>query len=416
MKKNHLTKQLLSISLAGLLASFAGSASASGFQLFQYNGASVGDANAGGAAIADDASTNFTNAAGLVRLKRPQIVVSANQVLTQNKFTGMSSLLGSGAVSNNGSGTIPSLHYGSPINDKWSVGFSATVPFGNSSDFPSDGFQRLYATKSTIQTINLSPSLTYKFNDKFSFGAGFDAQRMSATLNQVVRPGVADIVNEASGWGYGWHAGVLYQFTPATRVGLSYRSQVSQSLSGTSTLNSLTTGAPLAVSNALTTNITLPAMTTLSIYHDVTSKWALMASVNYTQWNSIQNITLNGLALAAPNNTATITQNYSNTWRASVGTAYAINDKWLVRAGVGYDQTPTNDAARIIRLPDNDRWLVAVGARFRITKQLALDMGWTHIFIKDASINNRSATAGSLTGNFKNSADVIGAQLTYDFM
>jgi long-chain fatty acid transport protein len=128
---------------------------------------------------------------------------------------------------------------------------------------------------------------------------------------------------------------------------------------------------------------------------------------------------LNGLAQIPGTglpSSSSIPQNYRNTWRASVGTAYAITDRWLVRAGVGYDQTPTQDSTRIIRLPDNDRWLVGVGARFRVTKQLSLDAGWQHIFIKDAKINNTTAGIGNLSGTVKSRADVVGLQLTYDFM
>ncbi|MFU8797615.1 MAG: OmpP1/FadL family transporter, partial [Gammaproteobacteria bacterium] len=312
------------------------------------------------------------------------------------------------AVSRN-SATVPSLHYASPINDKLFFGFSITSPFGSSTNFPMDGIQRNFATKSSIQTINLSPSIAYKINDKFSVAVGIDAMKMDATLNQVTAFG--PIANEASSWGYGWHVGGLYQFNPGTRVGLSYRSSVAQRLNGKSQVEGRTP------SNALTTNIKLPAMTTLGIHHEVTSKWALMGSINYTQWNTVDSIVLNGLGLPAPYNTSTLPQNFRNTWRASVGTAYELNDKWLVRVGVGYDQTPTNDKDRALRLPDNNRWLVGIGARYRITKQLSLDGGWTRAFIQDASINNTSSVTGeTLRGNTKNAADIIGLQLTWDLM
>ncbi|MFU8797647.1 MAG: hypothetical protein ACNA7Y_02985, partial [Gammaproteobacteria bacterium] len=91
MKKRGVTKRMLGVSLASLFIGFTGSAAASGFQLFQYNGSSVGDVNAGAGASSLDASSNFTNAAGLVRMKGPQIIISANQVMTQAKFNGTSS-------------------------------------------------------------------------------------------------------------------------------------------------------------------------------------------------------------------------------------------------------------------------------------------------------------------------------------
>jgi long-chain fatty acid transport protein len=418
MKKHALKKYVLSMSLAGLLTGFAGTANAAGFQLFQYDGASVGDVNAGAGATANTASTNFTNAAGLVRIKKPQIVVSANQVVTQSKFVGTATYLNNtsatGETVSRGSSLIPSFHFAAPINNQLFFGFSATVPFGSSTNYPIENFQSVFATESTIKTVNLSPSLAYKVSEKFSVALGIDVQKLEATLNQAINA-TYSIVNEASNWGYGWHAGTMYQFTPATRVGLSYRSQVSHNLSGTSTIKSRVSGADFSQSNALSAKIKLPPMTTLGVHHDVTPQWAVMGTVNYIQWSTIDTITLNNLA-AFPQlpSSSPLPQKFRNTWRASVGTAYTINDKWLVRAGVGYDQTPTNNTDRSLRLPENNRWLVGIGARFRVTKQVAVDAGWTRAFIQDGPINNTTG-AGNIRGNTKNSADILGLQITYDF-
>lgn len=407
MKKHRFTKQLLGATLVGMVASFAGSASAAGFQLFQYDIASVGNANSSAGATADSASSNWSNAAGLVRLKGPQIVISGAQVITKNRFVGTAPPFGAGESISRGSTLIPALHYASPINNKWFFGFSVTAPFGSSTNYPVDGIQRYATVESTLQVMNLSPSIAYKVNDKLSLAAGFDVQQLKATLSSVAGA-AGPIINQGSSVGYGWHAGAMYQFTPATRIGLAYRSGTTHNISGgTSTLTRIG-----VVSNNLSGTIKLPPTTTLGIHHNVNSQWALMANVDYTQWNKVDTITLQNLAGGL--GSSQLAFNFRNTFRYSVGTSYEINDKWLVRAGVGYDQSATTDQSRTLRLPDGDRVLASLGARFRITKAVSIDAGWTRYFVKDVNIQPTAPANRGASGRVETNADVVGLQLTWN--
>lgn len=414
---------------------------ASAFQSFEYDGASVGNAAAGGAAEANSASTNFTNAAGLVRLKNPQIVISGDQVWTKNDFMGTSvnsnlfagfgvPYTQSGNVSNRISTLLPAFHYGSPIQDRWAFGFSVTVPFYWDTEFPVEGVQRYSNTLTSIRTYNLSPSLAYQFTEKFSAGLGVDAMRMETQFNSVFNasgtavflglpPNTGDTLNEnkASGWGYGWHAGLLYQFTPNTRIGLNYRSQVSQKLSGTSSL--IGVWAPNAISNQSTafqvSGFKLPSTTTLSLYHAFNLQWAMMGSVNYTHWSSIQTITFSGLQpiFGSPITSDSFPQNFRNTWRYALGATYTLNTCWLFRAGIGYDQSPVTIPN--LAIPDGNRTLLSIGTRYQAMKNVALDLGYTHAFIKNVSIND-TALGVTLSGISKNAAQVVGLQLTWDII
>ncbi len=80
------------------------------------------------------------------------------------------------------------------------------------------------------------------------------------------------------------------------------------------------------------------------------------------------------------------------------GAKYQVNDKWLVRGGIGWDQTPTNDVDRDARLPDADRVGVAVGAHYQYSDKLDLNGGAVDIIT---------------VGNAKGSANLFGAQLTW---
>src|ERR1700709_2050389 len=89
----------LKIAIAALLPATAGlwcvsSAQAAGFALMEQNSSGLGNAYAGSAAVAEDASTIFYNAAGLTQLKRPSVVVNAAGIYVKSEFNDAGSIPG----------------------------------------------------------------------------------------------------------------------------------------------------------------------------------------------------------------------------------------------------------------------------------------------------------------------------------
>ncbi|MFN7098360.1 MAG: OmpP1/FadL family transporter, partial [Gammaproteobacteria bacterium] len=329
---------------------------------------------------------------------------------------------------------------------------SLVVPFGLSSNFPDDSVVRYSATTSKIADIDLTPSLGVKITNKFSVGAGIDFEHVDAELAQEVGLGTLGPIlglpadtdtnsdNNASNWAIGWHAGVLYQFTPATRVGLAYHSKVSVDLNGDSDfkgpLASVATAnaADEIKSNNAETTIDLPSTTSLSLYHDVNARWAVMGTLNYTTWSVFKNIPLENLAgvqqatiaqilagspplLPTTSLSANVPQDFHNSWRLATGVNYHMTDKWMWRFGFGIDQDPTSNADRNVRLPDADRYNVAVGAHYQLNKKLGFDAGWTHLFIADGIVNSGQTVAQQFTyvnGTTSNTANIYGLQLTWN--
>lgn len=236
------------VSITGI--GFHSFAHAAAFQLFEQNAVNMGDFAAGGAAIAEDASTAYFNPAGLIRIPNQQLVLSGDLINTDFKFTGTNtwSAVGSTAalfhpyteyansVQGGGANIVPAFHYAAPMSDCLVLGFSVTAPFGLETNYPQTSALRYSATKTSLEVIDLSPSFGVKLNNHWSVGAGFDAEHLSVDLNSVGgipsfnpnNPTEFDSLSKNSGtdWGYGWHAGILYQFDCATRVGLTYHSQV----------------------------------------------------------------------------------------------------------------------------------------------------------------------------------------------
>jgi long-chain fatty acid transport protein len=109
---------------------------------------------------------------------------------------------------------------------------------------------------------------------------------------------------------------------------------------------------------------------------------------------------------------------------------YKLNDGWTLKGGLALDQSPVKGATtRSVRLPDNDRTWVSLGAAMKIMQNGRLDMGYSHLFIKDADINfTRSqqapgfttptpapGTASTVAGSYTGSVDIFSIQYTISF-
>jgi len=92
-----------------------------------------------------------------------------------------------------------------------------------------------------------------------------------------------------------------------------------------------------------------------------------------------------------------------------------MNPQTKLRVGVALDKTPSNDVDRTPRLPDQDRTWLAFGVQYKPSKTGILDVGYAHEFIKDATVNNTVAGAGTLNGTFKNQADIFSIQYSHSF-
>lgn len=429
------------LSLAGMVA-ISSNASASGFQLLEQDVTSVSNYHAGYAALANNASINFYNPAGNTLFKNQEVVISAMGAFTDIKYDGtiaVNTLNGGDpqVVTAQGGGFnfIPAINYVAPISDRLGFGFAIVAPFGLKSDYGYPTILRYAATLSSTQVVDISPSLGYQVTDNISLGAGLDVQKMNAEFDLVgVLGDDTDTVstNKVSDTAYGFHLGGLYQFNPNSRVGLSYHSKVSHHLSGKSQFV-----GPLAlafndsaalVSNNAKVNMPLPAYTALSGFHRFTdSKWALMGTAMYTQWNVVNALVLQNVAgidnfTASTEITVEMPQYYKNTWNFSVGTDYYYSDEITFRGGVGYDQSPIQNRYRTVQLPDANRYAVALGGHYQATKTIGVDMGWTHLFIRQAVIkppalslelgDEQVTTVGNSTGG----ADVIGMQVVWDMI
>ena len=130
MGRKGSTNILCFMLLVSVLSS--GSVYAGGISLYEMGSPDVGLAAAGYAARAQDASTVFTNPAGMSRLDKSQLLGGLQALYGNVEFTPNSNTSVGGPDGGNALGWIPgsSFFIVQKLNDDWSIGFGVLSYFG----------------------------------------------------------------------------------------------------------------------------------------------------------------------------------------------------------------------------------------------------------------------------------------------
>ncbi len=218
-------------------------AAAGGAFVYEVGTEDVGLAAAGYAARAQDATTVFTNPAGMTRLEGNQLELGTQVLYSDLNFSigpGTSPALGTnnGGTAAGSGGWFPGggFFFSHSVSPDLKIGFAAASNFGASLKYDDNWVGRYYGQQITLAGASLLPSIAYRATDKFSVGASVNAMYgylKSVTAVNNLQPGLADgkVHLSDTEWGWGGNVGLLYEFTPDTRVGLTYSSQVNLNFS-----------------------------------------------------------------------------------------------------------------------------------------------------------------------------------------
>ena len=395
-----------------------GTAAAGGFQLRESSAAAMGNAYAGAAAAGEDASTIWYNPAAMTRLKGNQISGTSTLIMPYAKFrgTGMPGGTAPGdAISDAVTGaTFAFWDYSSDLK----FGIGVTSPFGLRSGYHMGWVGGLYALESSLTNINVNPSFAYRINQNLSIGGGVSVAYTEAVLSQQAgwAGPVATPYAEMSGHdtSFGFNIGALWEFSPTTRLGLTYRSRIDNTLEGS--LKLMTAGhLPTGLQWGARAGFTIPATASLGFVHDFDEKWTVKLGLEWTQWSSFKNLTVvDDKTGAILSNQA---ENWRDTWFASVGVDYRWTPGHTVRVGAAYDMSPVRDAFRTARVPDADRVWTSAGYSWQISEGLRWDLSYAHLFgVGSATINETKAGVPlPLKGKYDTHADLIATGFVYKF-
>jgi long-chain fatty acid transport protein len=415
----------------------------------------LGNAYAGAAAVAEDASTVWWNPAGMARLPQGKhLLLGANLIVPSTKFSNGSTVLA--AASNparNGNGgdaggpaLTPNVFFAMDLNPRLNIGLGVNVPFGLATEYNADWIGRFQGIESEVKTLNINPAVSYKLSDRASVGFGISYQRGEIDLLSAVNysgvafgAGGAALLGAIGGAGvegqnrtgvdgdaWGFNAGILFDVTPVARVGIHYRSSLDYSLTGTTSFTNVPAAfAGIPALAAATSNgdvkleLQTPSSLSVSGAYKASNQLELLGDITWTKWSEIKQLPL--IRTSGPGNGSTLdtlTFNFKDAMRVALGANYKWSGPWTLKAGIAYDESPVPSAEdRSVRLPDSDRYWLSLGASYQASRSSRFDIGYTYIKIKDADINNNQTARarGIVNGHYDSDVNILSVQYQHTF-
>ncbi|WP_426879339.1 porin [Glaesserella parasuis] len=424
--------------LASIFTFSAAGASAAAFQLAEVSTSGLGMAYAGNAAVADNASVVATNPALMTKFKQVEISVGGVYVDADvdvegsfgTKTTVNGNVIASSPVSDANakdiipSAIVPNLYVVAPVSERFAVGGGVNVNYGLKSEFPTNYSAGVFAGKTELTAVNYNLSGAYDLGYGFSFGVGLNAVHAKATLERhfgalnPMAPTATASRLKGDKWGFGWNVGLAYDINENNRLGVAYHSPVDLRFKGKYVGTQSTN---VEIPGRL--NLELPAYWEISGYHKLTEKLAVQYSYKKTHWNSFQELR------AIDNNGKVLLQKdekFNNNSRIALGVSYDVIEALTLRAGIAYDES-ASVAHPSISIPDTDRTWYTLGATYRFTPNLSVDLSYAHLrgskntFIESqvlgAQLQNGATAVKSAVGEFKvkSTANLYGLNVNYKF-
>jgi long-chain fatty acid transport protein len=376
----------------------------------------TGPAFTGIVAKADTAETVSLNPAGMTRLKRPSLYgnpmimyVNSNTEATIEGVEGKKKLNDSSIV------FLPGIYYCRPVNDRWSVGIGPSGGSGIGTSYGNDWAGRYILDEWSQYFVGVAGSAAYRVNEKLSLGISLSVNYSQFTLKKAVAnlpPGEPDgeYELEADGWAVGGNFGMLYEFTPQTRFGFVYRSELESTNDGEPDFSGLTPERETLLRQAgilnqdVSVDTNQPQIVIAGIFHDFANKWAMTLDagwIDFSSWN-IDNVEIGDTEIAKQST------DYQDIWVCTLGATYDWKPKWTLRSGIAYISSGVKKKDRTLftRL---DRMLgIGGGVEYHFNQKRSLAVDLTFMILGDGEFNIEDATlGGDIKGKYDEHYSVV---------
>lgn len=436
------SSHLFAVTLAALSTSLSTQSFASGFALIENSASGQGNAYAGAAAIAEDASTVWFNPAGMMKLDGDQVVAVGHFIKPDSAFNNEGSTTATGASLTGGdddggkNALVANGYWVTSINQQMKFGLGVTTPFGLATQYDDTWVGRYHAVETDLKTININPSIAYRVNDQLSVGAGINLLFADVILTNAIDfgtllglpqsdDGFADLeADNLSSPDFGINFGLMYELNDNTQIGVAYRSEIKIKVDGDATFlggsaaKTISDASGQFVKTGLSGELSLPQSFSISVAHDI-NEFKLLADITWTGWSSFDELRIKFDNPAQADGVTT--EDWDDTFRYSVGVDWQYNNQITFRTGLAYDETPVPNAERRTpRVPGNSRTWLSFGGTYKIDDEFTIDVGYSHLFVSDTKINNtfessQAALASTLKGTYKASVDILSAQLRWNY-
>ena len=393
----------------GCLIGTPASVYGSGFALFE--------AGARGSALmgtmvarADDPSAIFYNPAGLVQLPGFQVMGGCSFIVPRVEIVTHFGGVDTGTLMDSHVSAVPHLFASYRVAERVWLGLGLNSPFGLGIKYNDTWPGGANVIKGDIQTLNLNPTVAVKITDHLAAGAGLDIMYFNFAMQRILPlpfVGPQTLHLEGDTWGLGFNLGLHLKPSDFLSLGISYRSQVRQQVSGPAQFQ------PYNALNAPASgSIILPDMIFAGIMVRPLDKLSVEVGAIWTHWSLFRNFDIKFDNVLG---TLSERKNWHDTWRGQLGVEYRALP-WLdLRAGYSLENEPMPDRYVDYLVPSSDRrhnFSCGTGFRWRA---MTMDLAYTLVYMPDHTVNTSLAT-GVLPSTFQGRlSHVLVCSLGYKF-
>jgi long-chain fatty acid transport protein len=337
--------------------------------------------------VADDASAIFYNPAGLAfQENRFNLTIDGFYVWPTHEY-----VMPTGTrVESQYNASMPQLFLSYQTSERLTIGFGAYIPFaGGGVDWKEDELG--VPLKSYLGVISLTPSLSYRVNEKISIGFNLNYYHSVLevdTVAEIFGPMKADESGSALTAGLG----LMVRPSERASFGLSIRGPAKLKLSGTTSISTFVPGfGAVKLDLDSETSINLPWDFELGFSYRLSDSILLTTSAQYTLWSALDSVnkTIKNIPnMDDPTQMSTydldVTEemNFNNILIVRFGMEYLLPSGLALRGGIGMDRAASPEETLSVRNIDVDKFTLLGGIGYR-TGRMSIDFAFVRAFGKE---------------------------------
>lgn len=435
--------KIRALTTAVMAATLASQAGAAGYYVDEQSALRLGNAFSGGAASANDASTAYYNPAGLVRIKT-ELAANLSAINVGSSADSSATTIGGAPIAGDEpdaqtTDILPTIYFSTPLGKDAAMGFFINAPYATGAEVGEDTNARYQAAESEITGIDLGLSIATRLNKNLSVGGSVIAQYMKAktsvsvntvaacmggymgagldqstaaqncaaagvdvnTLGTTAQDGLFTM--EGDSIDYGVDFGLLWEYSPESRLGFNYKTAIKHTLEGDATAKFTQQTQNFLPSTKADgeADLTTPETLNLSYFHQL-GRLSLQGDLSWSRWSRFDQLEVKSDNAVIQSLAAEPQQyNWKESYRIAFGGDYKLNQAITLRSGFAFDQTPIGDDETKVDFAFDDYKALSFGMSYAMAAGTTLDMAMQHTLTQERSIdqNELDTTGAHLTGD-----------------
>lgn len=301
------------------------------------------------------------------------------------------------------------------------VGVSITNPAGNGIKWPANWAGATFIQEISLKVFSVQPTVSYKFGDVVSLGAGLMIDFGSFSLNKALLPvGAFDAVGQLmpqlapaissfagqnpanllldgkSKVSIGYNLGVMVNVSKKITLGASYRSKVNLSVEGGDAKVAYANDYAKTVITALSAqqqalkmfsvldgakfdaSLPIPYILSFGAAYKPTEKWTLTADYQISGWSAYKSLDI-VFDETTGGYTSSSVKNYKNSWALRIGAQWDATKFASFRIGGYVDTPPVQMDNYSPETPSATAGCFTFGATLRPAKFLSIDLALAYL-------------------------------------